>query len=311
MSARPERPLAGTTILGLAKAILLCALGLAIYRAQAYGWMFVLAALGLLVGLAQLVFRLGGRHPGAIEVLLFVGLALMPPLAGAMATSQRLWGYPLARPHIDIGKLNIVHINSITLFKTDPDRPIFSIDDALTLQQTMDFAAEEPHYAPEFHALVALKDGGLLPDPNVPMDADELAGLYRVVEETGRLEGGEPGHGESSSLSGMVVSATTRPGTRVLFIAARGGPLPRGHYPCYEFLFDGGAEGGYRLERFVHFYFDLSGGGVLEWRFLLLAYCLAEIILAMPLWGIMVVLISRRNHVHAPTPSRRPGPNRQ
>ena len=93
-----------------------------------------------------------------------------------------------------------------------------------------------------------------------------MSSLYRILENTGRLDAGEPGYSDARKLSGIVVEAIGRDGRPLLFVGVRGRKVSSNRYPYYEFLFTSDVAGGeLKLISFQRVYFHPAGTQALEW----------------------------------------------
>jgi hypothetical protein len=124
---------------------------------------------------------------------------------------------------------------------------------------------EGDYYVLEGRVLRALKDRQALPAEARGMPAGRMRGLYQVLDETGRLEDGEPGYGDAKTLSGIVVEALGRDGRPLLFVGVRGGEVSNDHHPYYEFLFArDSADAHWKLLSIQRFSKDSSCGAVAD-----------------------------------------------
>ena len=111
-----------------------------------------------------------------------------------------------------------------------------------------------------------MKERRVLPSEAPAISAEHLRGLYRLLDDTGLLEDGEPGYTEAKQLRGVVVEALGRDGCPLLFIGVQGGEVANDHHPYYEFAFAIDSPDGHpRLLSAQRFYYDVAGIEGWEW----------------------------------------------
>jgi hypothetical protein len=110
------------------------------------------------------------------------------------------------------------------------------------------------------------------------MPASRLQSLYKVVDETGRIEEGEPGYWGAKNLRGLVVEALGRDGSRLVFVGVWGGEVSNDHHPYYEFLFTTDSpDGQLKLLSTQRFYYDVAGIEGIEWPVFFLVLAIASL----------------------------------
>lgn len=251
------------TIAGLMIAVVAVAVGLSVYRAFWF-WGFVALAP---FGLSALDSPLE-RNRSVRGWVLLVGVlgTLVLPFLVAIAINHDLWGYYLSKPPVDRKIVEARSIESITYVQTEAGP-----DGGLTF-------AGAPVRHPEVmggRVFRDLKARDALPANPPIMPADRLGRLHRALDETGRLEVGEPGYDEAKHLAGVAIEAKDRDGRPIVFVGVGGGEVSNDHHPYYEFLFTTDpSERRWELLSFHRTYYDVAGIEGAEWPlfFLLLAW---------------------------------------
>ncbi len=280
----------------------LAAILVAVFRFHSYMGLFALVPFGIAVLIAQSGLSLSLRRR-ALRVGA-VGTLLLPFLA-AIWINHELWGYYVSRPAVDRRIVEAGQVETISRVKTVLDfegRRIFSgsaIEDADGYIQ--EDGQEGDYYVLEGRILRALKDRQAPPAKARDIPASRLEGLYKALEDTGRLEAGEPGYPDSKSLCGIVVEALGQDGHRLLFVGARGREVSNDHYPYYEFVFTRDASTrALRPVSFQRFYFDVAGIEGVEWPAFLPFLSFLSLIPTIPMQGFVLLRGNRRQSPETP-----------
>ena len=251
------------TIARLMIAVVAVAVGLSVYRAFWFWGFVALTPFGIAALDSPPARNRSVR--GWVLVVGVLGTLVMPFLV-AIAINHDLWGYYISRPPVDRRIIEARSIESITYVETAA-----GADGGLTFFGT-------PVRYPEVMGEQVLRDlkarEALPPNPPI-MPADRLGRLHRVLDESGRLEVGEPGYHGAKRLSGVAIEAKDREGRPIVFVGVRGREVSNDHYPYYEFLFaTDSPTGRWKWLSFQRFYYDIAGIEGVEWPvfFLILAW---------------------------------------
>ncbi|MDR3622449.1 MAG: hypothetical protein P4L85_24070 [Paludisphaera borealis] len=271
-------------------AVVLAAILLAVFRA------------GSLMGLAALfpfaitaIIAGSGSSPSVRRWALSVGAVgvLLVPFLVAIWINHEMWGYYVSRPDVDRRIVNARRIETITDVKTVTDAHglrAFSGAPAGDLETYLQVHPQEgDYYVLGGRVLRTLKYRDVLPEEVRGIPPSRLESLYQVLDESGRLEDGEPGYSDAKSLSGIVVEALGGDGRPLLFVGVEGREVSNDHYPFYEFLFTSDSPGGpLKLLSYQRFYYDVAGIEGLEWPAFLLIFAFIGLIPTLPVQGFLL-----------------------
>ena len=179
-----------------------------------------------------------GWNPSARRQALCVGAVgtLVLPFLAAAWSNHDQWGYYWSRPAVDRRIVQARQIETITSVRTGSDAR--GSDAFSGVPMPVDGYVDVPHYDDlEGRVIRAFRDHQLRPVESRKLPAQRLSSLYRILENTGRLDAGEPGYSDARKLSGIVVEAIGRDGRPLLFVGVRGRKISSNCYPYYEFLF--------------------------------------------------------------------------
>jgi hypothetical protein len=283
------------TIAGLMFAVVMAAVLLAVLRASS----ITLVAL-IPFGITALVARLGSSPPAFRRALCAgaVGTLLLPSLA-AIWINHEMWGYYVSRPAVDRRIVEARQIEAVSRVETKADArgkrtfsgaPFGKVDDYIQVHPQ-----EDDHYVLEGRVLRELKYRQVLSAEFREIPAAQLVDLHQILDDTGRLEDGEPGYTDAKKLSGIVVEALGRDGRPLLFVGTRGGQVSNDHYPYYEFLFTSDSHGGpLKLLSFKRFYYDVAGVEGVEWPAFLPIFSFFGLVPTLPLQGFLLLRGRRR-----------------
>ena len=221
------------------------------------------------------------------------------PFLAAIWINHQMWGYYVARPALDRRIVEARQVETVTRVETISDPtgsrafsgvPVGEVDSFIQVHPQ-----EGDYYILEGRVLRALKDRQALPAQARGMPAGRLRGLYQVLDETGRLEEGEPGYVDAKNLSGMVVEALGRDGRPLVFVGVTGCEVSKDHYSYYEFLFTIESPGGQlKLLSTQRFYYDVAGEEGVEWPVFLPVLTTASLIPTLPIQGFLLWCGRRR-----------------
>jgi hypothetical protein len=248
--------------------VLLTAVGFALVREL--GPIVVIPPAVIAVMAARLAPRRAKRRR-LWQALAVLG-ALSVPLVSAALISKGIWGYYFDRPGLDRRIREVRHVNTVTPVSAEPDgrggfvfaaRP-YDPNSPVSFAHVWD---HDPYYLLSERVLAALEERGRLPGVLRPMAKHRVSNLYKLVEDTGLLQEGDPGYVEAKKLDGIAVEAVGADGEPLLFLGARGREASNDHYPYYEFLFSGDLDrGDLKLLSTRRFYFDVAGIEGADWR---------------------------------------------
>lgn len=285
------------TIASRMMVVLVVAILLAVFRAGSYMGLAGLVPFGITAVLARPASDLPEYRRA-----LAVGAAgtLLLPFLIAIWINEGLWGYYVSRPALDRRIVEAGRIESVTLVATVPDslgNPTFSGAPVADVGPFIQVHPQEgDYYVLEGRILRALEDRRALPSEAGTMPAERLASLYRVLDETGRIEAGEPGYGDARKLDGVVVEGVGRDGRPLIFVGVRGGEVSNDHHPYYEFLFARDSpDGRPRLLSFQRFYYDVAGIEGAEWPVFFPVLAFLSLIPTIPIQGFLVWRGRRRS----------------
>jgi hypothetical protein len=278
------------TIAGGMMVVLVVAILLAVYRAGSFLGLAALLPFGITATIAR---RESG--PSGYRRALAVGAAgtLLIPFLMAIWINGGLWGYYVSRPALDRRIVEASRIESVTRVATVPDSLGNRSFSGAPVRDVGPFIQVHPqagdYYVLEGRILRALTERQSLPSEAGSMPDERLASLYQLLDQTGRIEAGEPGYGDARKLDGIVVEALERDGRPLLFVGVRGGEVSNDHHPYYEFLFTSGAPNRRpRLLSFRRFYFDVDGIEGAEWPIFFPILACLGLIPTIPLQGFSV-----------------------
>jgi hypothetical protein len=278
------------TIANLMATVSLAAILLAVFRFGSFRGLVALLPLGV----TALISRLGSSQSERRYALgLGVAGTLLLPFLAAIWINHLMWGYYVTRPGLDRRIALARQIESVTRVETRSDLsghreffgvPVVDVDGFIQVHPQ-----EGDYYVLEGRVLRALKDRQILPPEAQEMPSSRLRGLYQVLNESGRLEDGEPGYDHAKELSGIVVEAIGRDGRPLLFVGVRGGEVSNDHHPYYEFVFTRDSAAGHlKLVSTQHFYYDLAGIEGLEWPVFLPVLTIASLIPTLTTQGFLL-----------------------
>ena len=278
------------TIANLMATVSLAAILLAVFRFGSFRGLVALLPLGVTALISLL-----GSSQSERRYALGLGAAgtLVLPFLAAIWINHQMWGYYVARPALDRRIVEARQIESVTRVETRSDLsghreffgvPVGDVDGYIQVHPQ-----EGDYYVLEGRVLRALKDRQILPLEAQEMPSSRLRSLYQVLDESGRLEGGEPGYEHAKELSGIVVEAIGRDGRPLVFVGVTGGAVSNDHYSYYEFLFTIDSPGGQmKLLSTQRFYYDVAGEEGAEWPVFLPVLTIASLIPTLPTQGFLL-----------------------
>lgn len=204
------------------------------------------------------------RRPQPTYILAIGGL-FVASFLGALGLSHWMWGYFLERPALPALAGEITHVRSVTMVET-PDREPRLLSSRVSQEFAPDqLTPRDDYYFLEGRVLRSLKNRGLLPNRPTPTTLD-LKEVNSVLAASGPLAAPETGYHNSDLLAGVVVDGETESGSRLVFLALRGGEVSNDHYPFYEVVLgapSGGGALGYEFGQ--RFFYDVAGMEGMEW----------------------------------------------
>jgi hypothetical protein len=233
------------TIGNLLLTVALVAILLAVFRAGSFMGLLALLPFGITALIARL-----GSSPSARRRALWAGAAgtLLLPFLAAIWLNHGMWGYYVSRPDVDRRIVEARQVETMTRVDIGLDSSGRLAFSGVPVEEVDSFIEVHPqegdYFVLEGRVLRALKERRALPARARGIPAERLRGLYQVLNETGRLEAGEPGYPDAKKLSGIVVEALGRDGRPLLFVGVCGGEVSNDHHPYYEFLFTIDSPGG-------------------------------------------------------------------
>ena len=254
------------TIAGLMASIGLVGILLALYRFYPTA-VFTLAPFGI----TTLISRFGSSS-SVRRLALGIGVTgtLLLPLLVSFWINHEIWGYYVKRPAVDRQIINSRQIETVTQVESQPDSRGRTTFSGAAIGDVGDYTQMSPqegdYYLLEGRVLRALQSRRALEARLRVIPASRLEGLYQVLDNTGRLEWGEPGYTRAKELRGIVIEARSHDNRHLLFAGVQGGEVSNDHHPYYEFLFaSDSSDGPWVLISFHRFYFDVAGIEGLEW----------------------------------------------
>jgi hypothetical protein len=289
-SGQPEMRHSRFTIANLMAAVVVAAIMLAVFRFGSFTGLVALVPMGVTAIIARF-----GSSRAEKRLAFWLGAAgtLALPFVVAIWMNYAIWGYYLARPAVDPRIVEARQIETVTQVETisDPSGsrafaggPVGEVDSFIQVHPQ-----EGDYYVLEGRVLRALKDRQALPSEARGMPASRLQSLYKVVDETGRIEEGEPGYWGAKNLRGLVVEALGRDGSRLVFVGVWGGEVSNDHHPYYEFLFTTDSpDGQLRLLSTQRFYYDVAGIEGIEWPVFFSVLAIASLIPTLVVQGVLL-----------------------
>ena len=200
----------------------------------------------------------------ALTISVSVGLVL-----GAWV-SREYWGYFFLRPTTPAALRSAVALRSVTPVKPLGERVACTLqaDPEYSVQQRLQWAAEDPYYAHEGRLLEHLVARGLDPVRAPRNEPLQVQAIHQQLRAKGVLVGGEPGYDNATCLSGAAVEVVDEQGRVALVAGLRGQQVSNDHYPYYEATFLPTAEHGWRLSSSQRYFYDVAGIEGAEWPWL-------------------------------------------
>jgi hypothetical protein len=205
--------------------------------------------------------------------------------------SRTYWGYCFARPALlpEIG--DIAQVTAVIPVQTKSDdsgkRTIVPRKD-FSLAKCIAYAKKDPYYCLDERILIELERKGLLPDTHTTT-LKGLPELHALIRRTGIMAEPEDGYDISDVLSGVVVNAFDKSGSRLVVLVVTGGQVSNDHYPYYEMVFSG-QKGSTELSfmRGQRFFYDIACIEGVEWYVVWPGYSLLAIVTGFALFTIAV-----------------------
>ena len=207
------------TIANLMCAVVVAALLLAVFRFGSFLGILALVPMGVTAVIAQF-----GSTRTERRLAFWVGATatLVLPFVAAISINFQIWGYYLARPAVDRRITEASQVETMTEVETISDPSGNRAFAGVHVADVDSFIRVNPqegdYYLLEGRVLLALKDRQTLPSQARGVPAKRLKSLYQILDETGRLEDGEPGYPDAKNLRGVVVEALGPDGRRLVFV---------------------------------------------------------------------------------------------
>lgn len=208
----------------------------------------------------EIFVRYRMKRPIGRPDFLAVGVIVAVSLVASGIINYQVWGFVLKRPGVLDIVAEIEKVDSASMLELDSfdDDPLRFVPTKETVQHVLLYRDVYPYHIMYHRAAHLLADQGSFTLPVSRVSEEIVENLFALLDESGKLEKGEPGHDSTGYLEGLVLAGQNSDKEEILFVGMRGWQVSNDHYPYYDFAFVR-EDGEYKLHSFQRWYFDIAG----------------------------------------------------